>query len=1089
MNDSGRNNPTDDPARRAHENGRATGPSEEGELWLLAVVQNTSDVVTVVDADGTVCYVSPSIEWMLGYLPHERVGGSCFDLLHPDDLPRARSTFVEALRRPGDTLALGVRIRHRDGSWRQVEVTGTNLLDDETVRGIVINWRDVTDYKRAEQALKESEQRFGSSFRDAAIGMALVGTDGRWLQVNRSLCEILGYSQAELLGKTFQDITHPDDLESDVEQVRRMLSGELETYQMEKRYFHKDGYVVWILLSVSLVHDEEGKPLYFISQIQDITKRKEAEEKIRFQATLLDEVGEAVIAIDLEGKVVYWNRAAEELYGWSAEETIGRPSVEVTASEDLWERADEIMSELRAMKSWVGEYQLRHKDGTLFPALINITPVHDEQANLVGMISISTDITERKEAEEALKESEERFRLLVEGIKDYAIFMLDAEGHITTWNEGARRIKGYEAQEIIGEHFSIFYPEEDAKRGRPSEELRVAAEESHYEEEGLRVSKDGSMFWASVLITTVRDEEGNLRGFSKVVRNISERKRAEEVLRRSEARLAEAQRIARLGNWEWNLRTGEVWWSDETYRIYGFEPGEFVPTFKKVAEVFHPEDRHLLRALIDNASYPGEPYDVEHRIVRPDGEVRWVHRQVEVAREEGEQSLRLIGTVHEITDRKALEERLAHQAFHDSLTNLPNRYLFMEHLEQALRHTRRERSRKVAVLFMDLDNFKVINDSLGHEVGDMLLRGIGERLRGELRPEDTLARLGGDEFAVLIEEVTAPSDVAKVAERVVECFREPFGVDGREITIVPSIGIALGSAGHETSEDLLRNADTAMYQAKGQDAGYKVFDPNMYEQALRRLKLENDLRRAIEDEEFVVHYQPMVDLRSGEVRRLEALVRWEHPEQEGLLSPSQFISVAEEAGLVVPIGKWVLEQACRKVQEWQREHPRIPPLVMCVNLSARQLQHSRVVQIVGETLEETGLEPRCLSLDITESVYIEALREHTAALDELKRMGIHISIDDFGTGYSSLSYLKRLPADTLKIDKSFVKGMGDDAKDRAIVQMVIDLAHTLEMVVVAEGVESEEQAQQLKEMGCDLGQGFHFAEPLPPEAASEFLAR
>jgi diguanylate cyclase (GGDEF)-like protein len=451
--------------------------------------------------------------------------------------------------------------------------------------------------------------------------------------------------------------------------------------------------------------------------------------------------------------------------------------------------------------------------------------------------------------------------------------------------------------------------------------------------------------------------------------------------------------------------------------------------------------------------------------------------------------LRLIGTVHEITDRKALEERLAHQAFHDSLTNLPNRYLFMERLEQALRHTRRERSRKVAVLFMDLDNFKVINDSLGHEVGDMLLRGIGERLRGELRPEDTLARLGGDEFAVLIEKGGAPSDVAKVAERIVECFREPFGVDGREITIVPSIGIALGSAGYETSEDLLRNADTAMYQAKGQDAGYKVFDPNMYEQALRRLKLESDLRRAIEDEEFVVHYQPMVDLRSGEVRRLEALVRWEHPEQEGLLSPSQFISVAEEAGLVVPIGKWVLEQACRKVQEWQREHPRIPPLVMCVNLSARQLQHSSVVQIVGETLEETGLDPHCLSLDITESVYIEALREHTAALDELKRMGVHISIDDFGTGYSSLSYLKRLPADTLKIDKSFVKGMGDDAKDRAIVQMMIDLAHTLEMEVVAEGVESEGQAQQLKEMGCDLGQGFHFAEPLPPEAASEFLAR
>jgi predicted signal transduction protein with EAL and GGDEF domain len=349
-----------------------------------------------------------------------------------------------------------------------------------------------------------------------------------------------------------------------------------------------------------------------------------------------------------------------------------------------------------------------------------------------------------------------------------------------------------------------------------------------------------------------------------------------------------------------------------------------------------------------------------------------------------------------------------------------------------------------------------------------------------------LARLGGDEFAVLIEEVDAPSDVAKLAERIVECFREPFGVDGHEITILPSIGIALGSARLQTAENLLRNADTAMYQAKEQDAGYRVFDPNMYEQVLRRLNLENNLRRAIEAEEFVVHYQPMVDLRSGEVRRLEALVRWEHPEQ-GLLSPSQFVAVAEVVGLVVPIGKWVLEQACCEVQEWQRKHPHIPPLVMCVNLSAKQLQHPGVVQIVKETLEETGLEPRCLSLDITESVYIEALRDHTTALDELKRMGVHISIDGFGTGYSSLSYLKRLPADTLKIDKSFVKGMGDDAKDRAIVQMVIDLVHTLDMEVVAEGVESEEQAKQLKAMGCDLGQGFHFAKPLSTEALSEFL--
>jgi EAL domain-containing protein (putative c-di-GMP-specific phosphodiesterase class I) len=298
----------------------------------------------------------------------------------------------------------------------------------------------------------------------------------------------------------------------------------------------------------------------------------------------------------------------------------------------------------------------------------------------------------------------------------------------------------------------------------------------------------------------------------------------------------------------------------------------------------------------------------------------------------------------------------------------------------------------------------------------------------------------------------------------------------------------VGTARQKTAEELLRDADTAMYQAKEQDAGYRVFDPNMYEQALRRLKLESDLRRAIVDEEFVVCYQPIIDLNTGETWGVEALVRWQHSAQEGLLAPSQFVPVAEEAGLVVPIGSWVLEEACRQGAKWQREHPRIPPLAMCVNLSAKQLQHPDVAQTVEETLKETEFEARCLSLDITETLYIEALRGNTAALDKLKKMGVRISIDDFGTGYSSLAYLKRLSADALKIDKSFIKGLGEDLEDTAIVQMIIDLAHTLGMEVIAEGVESEEQAEQLKEMGCDFGQGYHLARPLPSQAASEFLA-
>jgi diguanylate cyclase (GGDEF)-like protein len=389
---------------------------------------------------------------------------------------------------------------------------------------------------------------------------------------------------------------------------------------------------------------------------------------------------------------------------------------------------------------------------------------------------------------------------------------------------------------------------------------------------------------------------------------------------------------------------------------------------------------------------------------------------------------------------------------------------------------------------MDLDNFKVVNDSLGHEVGDRLLVAVAERLQSLLRPEDTLARFGGDEFTVLIEDVEDPGDPVRVAERIVEGLREPFVLDGREFFVMTSIGIALGTARQKYPEDLLRDADTAMYRAKEEAAPYQVFDPTMYQRVLSRLEWENELRRAIEIGEFVVHYQPIVSLRSGDVRRVEALVRWNHPER-GLLNPSEFMALAEESGIVVPMGELVLEEACRRAKEWQEERPRTPPLVMSVNLSARQLGRPDLAETVERVLRETGFEGSFLSLDITETVYIKALEGNSAALDELKRMGVCISIDDFGVGYSSLAYLKRLPADVLKIDKSFIKGLGEDLEDTAIVRMVIELAHTLGMDVIAEGVESEAQAQQLKEMGCDLGQGYYFSEPLPPEAVPEFLAR
>ncbi len=390
------------------------------------------------------------------------------------------------------------------------------------------------------------------------------------------------------------------------------------------------------------------------------------------------------------------------------------------------------------------------------------------------------------------------------------------------------------------------------------------------------------------------------------------------------------------------------------------------------------------------------------------------------------------------------------------------------------------------MVFVDLDNFKVVNDSLGHEVGDLLLVRVGERLRRCLRPEDTLSRFGGDEFAMLLENLQSPEGAVRVAERIIEELRNPFMLEGRELVLRASVGIAMGHDRSKTPGELLKDADTAMYRAKEDGVGYRVFEPKMYEQALKRLKVENDMRRAIEAEEFVVHYQPIVDLKTGEAWGSEALVRWEHPER-GLLDPSQFVPVAEETGLIVPIGERVLEEACRQGVRWQREHPEASPLVVCVNLSARQLRRQDLAETVRGVLKSIGVEGACLCLDITESLYITILEGNTKALDDLRRMGVRISIDDFGMGYSSLSYLKRLPADTLKIDRSFVAGLGEDGEDTTIGEMTVDLAHTLGMKIIAEGVESEDQAELLREMGCDLGQGFYFAEPRSGEALPQFL--
>jgi diguanylate cyclase (GGDEF)-like protein len=477
---------------------------------------------------------------------------------------------------------------------------------------------------------------------------------------------------------------------------------------------------------------------------------------------------------------------------------------------------------------------------------------------------------------------------------------------------------------------------------------------------------------------------------------------------------------------------------------------------------------------------------VEGNLRGLDGQARLYHWTGAILEDANGALIGLTVSGRDITERRALEQKLAHQAFHDPLTSLPNRALFMNRLSHALARTAR-RPEAVAVLFLDLDRFKIINDSLGHHVGDRLLVEVSARLRECLRPADTVARLGGDEFAVLLEDIDGLSEATRVAERIAAVLESAFAFEGREVFVTTSVGIAFSHAGLAGPEDILRDADIAMYHAKSKGkARYEVFDGRTQGSALDRLDLEIDLRGAVARQEFRLHYQPVVDLSSGRIVEVEALIRWEH-RQRGLLPPSDFITLSEETGLIVPIGMWVLEEACRQARAWHAEYE--TKLTLSVNLSARQFQQASLVPDIAELLQDTGLPAACLKLEITESVVMQDAPATLARLHALKTLGVQLAIDDFGTGYSSLSYLKRFPIDVLKIDQAFVRGLGDNPEDTAIVRAIVTVAKNLDLSVTAEGIETVEQLTHLRELGCDRGQGYYFARPLPADPLAALFAR
>lgn len=596
--------------------------------------------------------------------------------------------------------------------------------------------------------------------------------------------------------------------------------------------------------------------------------------------------------------------------------------------------------------------------------------------------------------------------------------------------------------------------------------------------------KNGEEFPVDFVATPL-SERGRVAGAVVTFNEITDRIKAEEALRTSEARFRMLFASNPHPMWVYDLETLaflEV--NEAAVTQYGYSREEFLAM--RVADLGPAGDQPFL-SMIDSSGAPAQLRAAKSRHQRKSREVFAValtsHRL-----DFAERQAALI-VAEDISERVRFEEQLAHQALHDALTGLPNQALFTDRLERAMASGQRDNS-SVAVLFLDLDGFKVINDSLGHNVGDELLVSLSRRLSRFLRPEDTAARFGGDEFLVLLENLEQRSDAMARAEELLAAFRPPVLLLGREVFITASIGDAVHTptAAHPRADDLVREADIAMYQAKASGRARAVlFDAGMDPPAVERLELETDLRRAVERDELALYYQPEVDLRTGDLVGMEALVRWQQPDR-GLLLPADFIPIAEETGLIMPIGEWVLREACRQTQEWRSLRPDDQPLVIGVNLSARQIAEPTFVGRVAAILDETGLPASCLQLEITETTAMQDTDTTIAALRELRTLGVDVAIDDFGTGYSSLSYLQSLPVNILKIDRAFVRAVAEDMNAKAIVQAIIAVAHTLSMKVTAEGIETAQQLDQLAALDCEGGQGYYFAKPLAPEEFGELLS-
>jgi len=1083
------------------------------ETRLRQITDSMLDMVVQFDNQGVIQYVSPSSLSTLGYSAEAVLGYRPTEFSHDED-QQALECLIRAALDGGAAERLELRARKADGDYLWIEAVGNPLRDDSgRIAGGILAFRDITDRRRAEEAIRRSEAHFRSLIENASDLISVIDPGGTIHYESPSIERFTGFTAAEMVGRSVFEFIHPEDAARVVETLRISLADPGAPAMVRFRFRRRDGSYI-VLESVGHVHAWDDPKLAIVVNSRNVTERESAEEQIRKLSRAVAQSPCMVVITDAGGDIEFINPKFTEVTGYQPEEVIGRNPRVLKSGVHPPEFYRALWATVTQGGTWVGELCNRKKSGELYWESSTISVVRDPAGRITHFLAIKNDITAHKREQactELLHEVDLQIldghdvdaimgticRRLAEiyelglvwfGLKDVdgsvqvhahtGTLAVCLETHQPRWDDAAGG-QGPTGRAIRSGRIQVT----DWKDPHCQPFRDWAHEVGQRSTMVIPLSVKGEVV-GSLSVNSARENAFD----DEIRRHIS------DVATRMSVALGRAHDLGRLRLQGVALssapnaiiitdRQGRVEWANESFcRLSGSSVQEIIgctPAFLSSGEA-----GKWLRDTIRGQVLVVETWRGEFTQCHKDGHSYMVEQVITSLRDPQGEVTHFITIQEDITARKESEMRIEYLAHHDALTGLANRNIFQDYLTRALEQARRRR-RMLALLILDLDRFKIVNDSLGHDAGDLLLKIVADRLRSCVRGTDLVARLGGDEFAIVQAEPDGTEGAASLARRVLDVLARPVVLAEREVHTTASIGIMLFPADDTGTEQFAKNADLAMYRAKSEGGNnFQFYSDWMNAGVQERLNLENALRAALAGQEFVLHYQPQVDLGTGRITDVEALVRWHHPER-GLVMPSQFIPIAEDSGLIVPLGRWVLRQACAHCRAWRDAG--LPSLRVHVNVSVAQFRRDDVISTVSEVLAENGLSPDGLGLEVTESLLASDLPATAETLRRLRRLGIQLSLDDFGTGYSSLSYLRRFPFDRLKVDKTFVRGLMTDLNDEAIVRAIIGMGHALGMRVVAEGVETAEQRRSLAAEGCDAIQGYLISHPLPAEQIAEFL--